>query len=64
MARPYSRGGRRTLVLTTASAPRFCACAGERRMQLVSLHGMRATGVTRCPHCDPEPGRHSIEIRT
>lgn len=47
-----------------ASLPRFCACAGERRLALVSLNGLRAAGVVRCPHCNPEPGHHPIEIRT
>ncbi len=56
--------GSRHRSTTLASLPTFCACGGARRMHLVSLQGMRATGVTRCPHCNPEPGRHSIEIRT
>lgn len=49
---------------TLASLPAVCVCAGERRMQLVSVQGMRATGVIACPHCSPANGEHSIEIRT
>lgn len=49
---------------TLASLPRYCACGGERRLRLVALNGMRAAGTVRCPHCNPEPGHHSIPIRT
>lgn len=33
-------------------------------MALIALHGMRGAGVVQCPHCAPEAGQESIEIRT
>lgn len=49
---------------TLASLPPFCACGGEKRLALVLVNGMRAAGSVRCPHCAPEDGQASIEIRT
>lgn len=43
----------RSLVL--ASLPQVCICAGQRRMALVALDGMRGAGVVRCPHCAAAP---------
>lgn len=54
MARAYSRGSHRSLVLL--SAPTFCAvCADARRVQLIGLPGMRGGGPVRCPHCSNTP---------
>lgn len=57
------RYGMRHRAYVLASAPAFCACGGSQRFALISLLGMRATGVVRCPHCDSEDGHDPIEIR-
>lgn len=49
---------------TLASHPMFCVCGGDRHLRLVSVQGLPAAGVIRCPHCNPEDGSASIEIRT
>jgi hypothetical protein len=55
--------GMRHRAYVLASLPEFCACGGSQRFALISLLRMRATGVVRCPHCDPEDGHDPIEIR-
>lgn len=50
MARTFTQGGRRTLVLL--SAPHCCAvCSGTRRVRLVALPGLTGGGPMACPHC-------------
>lgn len=57
------QGGRRTLVLTVASAPRFCrVCDGAGTVRLVALPDLTGGGQVTCPHCRPEPGRAPIPI--
>lgn len=65
MSARVKAGGRRTLVLTVASLPRFCqVCSDDRAIRIVVFPGlaMHGGGVVTCPHCSPEPGRSAVPI--